>query len=136
LSGVLNKFSKKTLHDSDRCATIKPLAICPVPTQVFQRLTVANIKSAIKRVEVAERNRLRNKSFKSAVRTLVKNCLIAAEKYKSDPTPEALAEVQAKMSDSYSKIDKAVKKGILHKNNGAHKKARLAAALKPTATAA
>jgi small subunit ribosomal protein S20 len=117
-------------------ANIKPLAICPVPTKVFQRLTVANIKSAIKRVEVAERNRLRNKSFKSAVRTLMKSCLIAAEKYKSDPTPEALADVQVKMSASYSKIDKAVKKGILHKNNGAHKKARLAAALKSVAVAA
>jgi small subunit ribosomal protein S20 len=130
------KSLKKTLHKVAIYATIKPLAICPIPTQVFQRLTVANIKSAIKRVEVAERNRLRNKSFKSAVRTLVKNCLVAAEKYKSDPTPEALAEVQAKMSASYSKIDKAVKKGILHKNNGAHKKARLAAALKPAPVAA
>jgi small subunit ribosomal protein S20 len=130
------KSLKKTLQISDRCATIIPLAICLVPTQVFQRLTVANIKSAIKRVEVAERNRLRNKSFKSAVRTLMKSCLIAAEKYKSDPSPEALADVQAKMSASYSKIDKAVKKGILHKNNAAHKKARLANALKPAAAAA
>ena len=117
-------------------ANIKPLAICPVPTQVFQRLTVANIKSAIKRVEVAERNRLRNKSFKSAVRTMMKSYFVAAEKYKSDPTPEALAEVQKRMSDAYSKIDKAVKKGILHKNNAAHKKARIAHALKPAAVAA
>jgi small subunit ribosomal protein S20 len=132
----LNVDDKKALHEVDMYANIKPLAICPVPTQVFQRLTVANIKSAIKRVEVAERNRLRNKSFKSAVRTLMKSYFVAAEKYKSDPTPEALAEVQKKMSDAYSKIDKAVKKGILHKNNGAHKKARIAHALKPAAVAA
>jgi small subunit ribosomal protein S20 len=136
LLAAFNEIQKKTLHDVESYGIIKPLAICPVPTQVFQRLTVANIKSAIKRVEVAERNRLRNKSFKSAVRTLMKSCLIAAEKYKSDPTPEALAEVNKKMSDAYSKIDKAVKKGVLHKNNGAHKKARLAAALKPAAVAA
>jgi small subunit ribosomal protein S20 len=101
------------------------------PTQVFQRLTVANIKSAIKRVEIGERNRLRNKSFKSAVRTLMKNCFTAVDKYKAEPNPDALAEVEAKMSAAYSKIDKAVQKGVFHKNNGAHKKARLASALKP-----
>ncbi len=132
---MLNKLDK-ALRKVATCANIKPLAIRPVPTQVFQRLTVANIKSAIKRVEVAERNRLRNKSFKSAVRTMMKSYFVAAEKYKSDPTPEALAEVQKKMSDAYSKIDKAVKKGILHKNNAAHKKARIAYALKPAAVAA
>jgi small subunit ribosomal protein S20 len=93
---------------------------------------VANIKSAIKRVQVAERNRLRNKSDKSAVRTLMKNFLTAAEKHKADPDAVAMEEVQAKMSAAYSKIDKAVKSGVLHKNNAAHKKARLANALKST----
>ncbi|MGL5510805.1 MAG: 30S ribosomal protein S20, partial [Microcoleaceae cyanobacterium] len=33
---------------------------------------MANIKSAAKRAEIAERNRLRNKSYKSAVKTLMK----------------------------------------------------------------
>jgi small subunit ribosomal protein S20 len=98
--------------------------------QFFQRLTVANIKSAIKRVEIGERNRLRNKSFKSAVRTLMKNYFTAVDQYKTEPNPAMLAEVQSKMSAAYSKIDKAVQKGVLHKNNGAHKKARLASALK------
>ncbi len=91
---------------------------------------MANIKSAIKRVEIGERNRLRNKSFKSMVRTLMKSYFVAVDKYKAEPNPAALAEVQAKMSVAYSKIDKAVQKGVLHKNNGAHKKARLASALK------
>lgn len=92
---------------------------------------MANIKSAIKRVEIAERNRLRNKSFKSAVRTLMKSYFSAVDKYNAEPSPASLAEVQARMSAAYSKIDKAVQKGVLHKNNGAHKKARLASALKP-----
>ncbi len=91
---------------------------------------MANIKSAIKRVEIGERNRLRNKSFKSMVRTLMKSYFTAVDKYKAEPNPATLAEVQAKMSVAYSKIDKAVQKGVLHKNNGAHKKARLASALK------
>lgn len=93
---------------------------------------MANIKSAIKRVQVAERNRLRNKSTKSAVRTLMKSFLTAAEKHQAEPTAVTMEEVQAKMSAAYSKIDKAVKTGVLHKNNAAHKKARLAHALKST----
>jgi small subunit ribosomal protein S20 len=97
---------------------------------------VANIKSAIKRVQVAERNRLRNKAYKSAVRTLIKNYFAAVEQYRANPGDETMAEVQKRMSVAYSKIDKAVQKGVLHRNNGANKKARLARALQPEAAAA
>jgi small subunit ribosomal protein S20 len=100
---------------------------------------VANIKSAIKRVQIAERNRLRNKSYKSAVKTLMKRYFAAVDRYAADPTPELMAEVQQSMASAYSKIDKAVKRGVLHINNGARKKSRLARALKqhtaPEATA-
>lgn len=91
---------------------------------------MANIKSAIKRVKIAERNRLRNKSYKSAVKTLMKRYLVAVEQYASDPTPESMQEVQQRMSAAYSKIDKAIKRGVLHPNNGARKKSRLAKVLK------
>lgn len=97
---------------------------------------MANIKSAIKRVEIAERNRLENKAYKSVVKTMTKHCLQAVQTYTSAPSPEALATVQEKMSIAYSKIDKAVKRGVLHRNTGARKKARLARILsKATATA-
>jgi small subunit ribosomal protein S20 len=91
---------------------------------------VANIKSAIKRVEIAERNRLRNKSHKSAVRTLMKKYFTAVDKHTTEPSVETSAEVQKCMSEAYQKIDKAVQKGVLHRNNGANKKARLARVLK------
>ena len=91
---------------------------------------MANTKSAIKRVKIAERNRLRNKAYKSAVKTLMKKCLVAVESYGSSPTPESLQEVQQRMSAAYSKIDKAVKRGVLHPNTGARKKSRLAQTLK------
>jgi len=91
---------------------------------------VANIKSAIKRIEIAERNRLRNKAYKSAVRTLMKKYLISVTNYAANPTPEMMEQIQQQMSAAYSKIDKAVKCGVLHRNNGSHKKARLAKALK------
>ncbi|MGB3206300.1 MAG: 30S ribosomal protein S20 [Crinalium sp.] len=91
---------------------------------------MANIKSAIKRVEVAERNRLRNKSYKSAVKTLMKNFFTAVDTYATNPTPEAMQEVQSRINAAYSKIDKAVKRGVLHRNNGANKKSRLVKYLK------
>jgi small subunit ribosomal protein S20 len=91
---------------------------------------VANIKSAIKRVQVAERNRLRNKSYKSAVKTLMKRFLTAVDAHAVSPSPETEQEVQQRMAAAYSKIDKAVKCGVLHPNNGARKKSRLARVLK------
>jgi small subunit ribosomal protein S20 len=93
---------------------------------------VANTKSSIKRIKIAERNRQRNKSYKSAVKTLMKKFLSAVDTYAANPNKdkEALAPVEAAMSDAYSKIDKAVKTNVLHSNNGARKKAALAKALK------
>ena len=87
---------------------------------------VANIKSAQKRILIAERNRLQNKSYKSAVKTLTKRFLAAAKQYASEPTPEHLTAAQTELSTTYSKIDKAVKCGVYHRNTGARKKARLA----------
>jgi small subunit ribosomal protein S20 len=92
---------------------------------------MANIKSAVKRVKIAERNRLYNKSYKSAVKTLMKKYFAAVDQYATAPSPELMQEVQQRMSEAYSKIDKAVKKGVLHRNNGARKKSRLARTLKP-----
>ncbi len=91
---------------------------------------MANIKSAAKRIQIAERNRLRNKSYKSAIKTLSKRFLVSVEQYAADPSPEQLETVQASMSKAYSKIDKAVKRGILHRNTGARKKSGLSKALK------
>lgn len=89
-----------------------------------------NIKSAIKRVQIAERNRLLNKSYSSAVKTLIKKYFAAVDAHLASPSPDSMQAVQTSMSAAYSKIDKAVKRGVLHKNNGARKKARLARAWK------
>ncbi|MFM7426623.1 MAG: 30S ribosomal protein S20 [Elainella sp.] len=96
---------------------------------------MANIKSAIKRIEIAERNRLHNKSYKSAVKTLIKRYLTAVDGYAAAPSPEAMQQVQTTLSAAFSKIDKAVKCGVLHPNNGARKKARLARVFKAKAEA-
>jgi small subunit ribosomal protein S20 len=91
---------------------------------------VANSKSASKRIQIAERNRVRNKTYKSAVKTLMKKYFAAVEDYARQPSPESLQEVQSRLAVTYSKIDKAVKRGVLHPNNGARKKSRLAKTLK------
>lgn len=97
---------------------------------------MANIKSALKRIQIAERNRLRNKSYKSAVKTLSKSYLSAVDAYAAEPTPDQMETVEERLAAAYSKIDKAVKSGVLHRNTGARKKARLAKALKATAASA
>lgn len=93
---------------------------------------MANIKSAVKRVEIAERNRSYNRAYKSAVKTLMKKCLGAVDSYLAKPSPELAQEVRSVLSDAYSKIDKAVKRGVIHRNNGARKKSLLARAVKRT----
>jgi small subunit ribosomal protein S20 len=97
---------------------------------------VANSKSAIKRIAIAERNRLRNKAYKSAIKTLMKTYFNALDSYTTEPTTEKMETVNKAMSAAYSKIDKAVKRNVLHQNNGSRKKARLARAMsKVTAVA-
>lgn len=91
---------------------------------------MANNKSSKKRIEIAERNRLRNRSYKSAVRTLMKRCFTACTAYVQQPGDSAKEAVQHTMSAAFSKIDKAVKVGVLHRNTGANQKARLSVAVK------
>ncbi len=91
---------------------------------------MANNTSSKKRIEIAERNRLRNRSYKSALRTLMKRCFSACSAYSQQPGDEARQAVQVSMSAAFSKIDKAVKVGVLHRNTGAHQKSRLSAAVK------
>ncbi len=92
--------------------------------------SVANNKSSKKRVEIAERNRLENKSYKSAMRTLMKRCFSACSAYSQEPGEAAKENAQTSINAAFSKIDKAVKRGVLHRNTGAHQKSRLSAALK------
>lgn len=82
---------------------------------------MANTKSAKKRIEISERNRLRNKAYKSTIKTIYKKCRIAIENLDSNNK----TSVQKLISLCHSKIDKAVQKGILHSNTGASKKATL-----------
>ncbi|MBR6127599.1 30S ribosomal protein S20 [bacterium] len=87
---------------------------------------MANIKSAKKRVLIAEANRQRNVAFKTSIKTAIKSALTLAEGKDSDALKTAISKV-------YQLCDKAVSKGILHKNTAARKKSRLVLAIKKLA---
>ena len=87
---------------------------------------MANIKSAKKRVLIAEVNRQRNVAFKTSIKTAIKKALALA----TESDKEAL---NASISRVYQLCDKAVSKGILHKNTAARKKSRLVLAIKKLA---
>lgn len=91
---------------------------------------MANNKSAEKRIEINERNRLRNRFYKSSVRTLIKAFFQDLEAYKTLKNPKDKEKLQKNLSSVYSLIDKGTKKNIFHKNAAARKKAKLAAYLK------
>ena len=91
---------------------------------------MANSKSAEKRIDINERNRLRNRFYKSSVRTLIKNFLKELEIYKVSKNPEDKEKVQKTLNSIYSLIDKGTKKNVFHKNTAARKKAQLVSYLK------
>lgn len=80
-------------------------------------IIVANIKSAAKRAKTNEARRVRNVAQKSALRTSVKKFLTAVDS--NDDRAQDL------LTTAKRALDKAVSKGIIHKNNAARKKSRL-----------
>jgi len=78
-----------------------------------------NIKSAIKRVKTSEKRRALNASQKSALRSAVKSADQAIAGTDVDAAKAALIAAT-------KKLDKAVTKGLIHKNAASRKKSRLA----------
>jgi small subunit ribosomal protein S20 len=76
---------------------------------------VANTKSAIKRIRQNERRRVRNRAIRSKVRTTLKIAR-AVEGAEKRPTIE----------EAIRYLDKAVSKGVIHRNTAARKKSKLA----------
>ena len=91
---------------------------------------MANNKSAKKRIEINERNRLQNRYYKTSVRTLIKIFFNDLESYKISQNSENKEKLKKVLSSIYSLLDKGTKKNIFHKNAAARKKAKLAAYLK------
>ncbi len=85
-----------------------------------------NLKSARKRVRIEEKRRARNHSIKSATRTYVTKArnAIAAD--------AATPETEEAVREAIRQLDKAVSKGVIHRNNAARRKSRLMSRLHKT----
>lgn len=80
---------------------------------------MANIKSAIKRNKQNEKKRIRNRIYRGTARTFVAKARTAING--KDVEAAKAATLQA-----ISALDKAAQKGVVHKNNAARRKSRLA----------
>ncbi|MEG6614851.1 30S ribosomal protein S20 [Peptococcaceae bacterium 1198_IL3148] len=77
-----------------------------------------NIKSAAKRVRITHKRTLRNASLKSALRTTIR-------RFEEALASADLDNAKVALQKATKALDKAVTKGILHKNTAARKKSRL-----------
>ena len=77
-----------------------------------------NHKSAEKRVRQSEKRRVINRSNRTKVRTYIKKLRAALDSSKGE-------DIQKILPDTISVIDKAVQKGVMHKNAAARYKSRL-----------
>ena len=80
-----------------------------------------NIKSAKKRVRVTASKALKNKALNSELKTVIKKANAAVEANDANKADAVKVAVR--------KLDQAAAKGILHKNNAAHKKSQLVSKL-------
>ncbi|WCK53502.1 30S ribosomal protein S20 [Aneurinibacillus sp. Ricciae_BoGa-3] len=78
-----------------------------------------NIKSAIKRTKTIEKRRAHRAAQKSALRTAVKGVETAI-------ATGSIENAKAALKEASKRLDKAVTKGLMHKNAAARKKSRLA----------
>ncbi|MDD2372909.1 MAG: 30S ribosomal protein S20 [Syntrophomonadaceae bacterium] len=79
---------------------------------------MAKSKAPAKRARKAEENRLRNKAYKSRLKTAIKNYESALQEDNQEAARDNLLQVT-------SLIDKSVNKGVLHKNTAARRKSSL-----------
>lgn len=79
---------------------------------------MANNKQQMKRNKQNEKRRLANASFKSSLKTALKNVEVSVENNEKE-------QAVANLSLAFKKLDKAVAKGIHHKNYANRQKARL-----------
>ncbi|SDU80563.1 30S ribosomal protein S20 [Arcanobacterium phocae] len=80
---------------------------------------MANIKSQKKRIKTNEKRRVRNQAYKSELKTLVRKTREAIATGDVEVATDALKVTSRK-------LDKAVSKGIIHKNQAANRKSKLA----------
>jgi small subunit ribosomal protein S20 len=89
---------------------------------------MANTRSALKRIRTSEKRRVRNMAVRTGVRTAVKTTRTAL-------TGSNVQEARESLARAVQLLDKAVTKGVVHKNAAARKKSRLTRQLNALAAA-
>jgi len=84
---------------------------------------MANTRSAIKQMRQSQKNRLRNRSRLSKMRTAVKQ-------FRAKVAEGNMEEAKAMLPNIYSVIDKTAQKGVIEKNTAARYKSRLTSKIK------
>lgn len=89
---------------------------------------MAKSKTPAKRARKAEENRIKNKAFRSTIKTTIK-------KFDASVSDNNLESARENLIGAISLIDKSINKGIMHKNTAARKKSALARKLNQLVTA-
>lgn len=111
---VSSRAGRTGCYDRPPCrATALP------PESEIEGNRVANIKSQLKRIRTNEKARLRNKSIKSSLKTAIRRFREAAATGEKD---RALGELRI----ASRQLDKAVSKGVIHRNQAANRKSAMA----------
>ena len=116
--------TKDALGEEDDASSkyAKAVLIVASVASMIGQFNMPNIKSAKKRILVAETRAARNKAIRSKVKTFIKKvdaAIVAGDK----------AAAQACLVNAISEIDKACTKGVYHKNNASRKISRLSKAV-------
>jgi small subunit ribosomal protein S20 len=90
---------------------------------------LAHTISALRQHKQSDARRIRNHAVKSALRTQMKKVLTAVEKKDAPGSKAALSE-------AYKLLDRAVSKGVIHRNNADRHKSRLASRVNAVGPAA
>jgi small subunit ribosomal protein S20 len=117
---ILNSYAQKNQWlrlDKDFSLWYNP-HLTLIEFEPYWRFLVANHKSALKAIRNAEKKRQRNRIVRSQTRTEIKKARLAIEK--GDLNSAILATREA-----IRQLDKAVTKGVFHRNNAARRKSRL-----------
>lgn len=129
-------------------SSVRPARLsCPTPSRVAfnsnvkvslrpvveqRALVVVDAQNSLRRQRVAERNRAYNKHYteliKSSSRATMKSYETLKQKASSLEAESDLASADQLLHKAFSNIDKAVIKGVIHKNTGARRKSRLSRA--------
>ena len=81
--------------------------------------TVNKKQTKKKHLKILARNSSNNRIYRSSTKTAIKNCIRIIKETTNHE------DIYPKLAYAFSKIDKSVKRNVIHKNTGARKKARI-----------